>query len=61
MSDSQLIGKMVEISVMFDVVSINVHCNSDYEAQIFFDDITERLNKGDHITIDLGDQSKAQP
>lgn len=61
MSDSPLIGKTVEISVMLDVISINVHCNSDYEAQVFFDDITERLDKGDHITIEIGDQSKAKP
>lgn len=46
-----IVGKQIEISVLFDVVSINIHCGDDYEAQVFYDDIVARVMAGETITI----------
>ena len=57
---SETIGKKVAVSVMFDVVTIEVICGDDYLAQVFFDDITDRLRKGEGVTLLLGQKQKGE-
>jgi hypothetical protein len=57
MSDTELIGtigKKVAVSVRFDTVCVEIICGDDYLAQVLYDDLTERLQKGEGITIGLG-------
>lgn len=54
---SILVGKKVAISVLFDTVTIEIITGDDYEAQVLYDDITERLQKGEGITLGLGQKS----
>jgi hypothetical protein len=54
------IGKKVAVSVLFDTVSINVICGDDYLAQVLYDDLIERLRKGDGITLSLSQRRKAE-
>ena len=42
----------LSISVMFDVVTLNIVCSSDYAAQVLFDDFSERLAAGQVIGIE---------
>ena len=46
-------GKKTEVGVIFDVVRIEIHCGDDYEAQVLFDDIVERLQAGHGLTIGM--------
>lgn len=43
--------KKIEVDVMFDTVSIRIHCGDDYEAQVLFDDITQRLQSGEGLVV----------
>jgi hypothetical protein len=47
------VGRQLAVSVRFDTVSIDVMCGDDYEAQVLFDDLTERLQKGEGITLSV--------
>ena len=42
----------LSISVMFDVVRLDIVCSSDYAAQVLFDDFSERLAAGQVIGIE---------
>lgn len=53
-----LIKKQMEIAVLFDVVEIKIHCGDDYEAQVMYDDIVERMQSGQGITLGVLPQSK---
>ncbi len=56
MDDNDIQGlrnKRMSVSVLFDVVKIEVHCGDDYEAQVLFDDITDRLNSGERLYLDV--------
>lgn len=46
-----LTGKHINVNVLFDVVSIEVHCGDDYEAQVLFDDVAETLKAKGSVTI----------
>jgi hypothetical protein len=48
------VGKKIEVSVQFDTVSVEIVCASGYEAQVFYDDISERLLRGEKICLTLG-------
>jgi hypothetical protein len=48
---TKLGGKKLGVSVLFDTVSIEVICGDEYEAQVLFDDLAERLGAGQDITI----------
>jgi hypothetical protein len=54
------VGKKVAISVLFDVVSIEVICGDDYLAQVLYDDLVDRLQKGEGFSLGLGQASKDQ-
>jgi hypothetical protein len=47
------VGKKVAVSVRFDTVVVEVICGDCYLAQVLFDDITERLQKGEGISLGL--------
>lgn len=42
----------ITLKVLFDMVSIEITCDSNYEAQVLFDDITERTAQGQQIIIE---------
>ncbi len=46
-----LAGKRINISVLFDVLRIEIACGDDYEAQVVFDDIAETLEAGGGFTL----------
>jgi hypothetical protein len=50
---TDLVGKKVVVSVLFDTVSIEVICGDDYLAQVLYDDLVERLQSGQGITLAL--------
>ena len=41
------------VSVVFDTVSIELHCGDAYEAQSLYDEIIERLRRGEGLTLGL--------
>ena len=41
----------LSISVLFDTVKIEIQCGSDYAAQVLFDDLAQRLEAGEEISI----------
>jgi hypothetical protein len=38
---------------MFDIVKIEVICGDNYEAQVLYDDICDRMKAGEGITLAL--------
>ena len=48
-----VIGKKMVISVLFDTVSVKLICCDDYEAQVVYDDISQRLLSGEEITFGI--------
>jgi hypothetical protein len=54
------VGKQVAISVMFDIVKIEIICGDDYAAQVLYDDLVERLGAGQGITLGLGQKVPAE-
>lgn len=55
----QPVARKVAISVLFNVVRIELICGDDYAAQVLYDDLTERLQAGDGISLSLG-QNKSE-
>jgi hypothetical protein len=41
------------VSVLFDVVSIEIHCKDDYAAQVLYDDIVERMRSGEGMSLGI--------
>jgi hypothetical protein len=39
------------IEVLFHTVRINIECASEYEAQVLFDDLADRLSRGEDVCI----------
>jgi hypothetical protein len=50
---SDKVSKKIAVSVEFDIVSIKIVCGDDYHAQVMYDDIVQRLQNGESISIDL--------
>ena len=48
---TDLVGKKVAISVMFDVVKVEVICGDEYLAQVLYDDLIERMRSGEGISL----------
>jgi hypothetical protein len=48
---SDLVGKKIAVSVMFDTVSIEIMCGDGYDAQVLYEDITDRLRDGETISL----------
>ena len=58
-----LVGNSVHVSVVFNVVRIEVECDDEYQAQVLYDDIVERMQNGGQLAIShgvrlTGDQTK---
>lgn len=41
----------VAVSILFDTVTIEMSCGDEYAAQILFEEITERLQRGEGLTL----------
>lgn len=50
-------NKKMDASVLFDTVTISIHCGDDYEAQVVFDHITDTIKAGGKIEIGGGSLS----
>ena len=50
---SMILNKKLAVSVLFDVVKIEVICGDDYEAQVLYDDLIERLQAGEGISLSV--------
>jgi hypothetical protein len=46
------------VSVLMDIVRIDLHCGDAYAAQVLFDDICERM-KTSKITVEFGHGARA--
>ena len=46
-------NKKLAVSVLFVVVKIEVICGDDYEAQVLYDDLIERLQAGEGISLSV--------
>mgnify|MGYP001597966348 FL=1 len=51
---TDMVGKKVAVSVLFDSVNIEIICGDDYLAQVLYDDLIDRLRSGKGITLALG-------
>lgn len=49
----QPIARKVAVSVLFDVVSIELICGDDYAAQVLYDDLIDRLQSGEGIRLSV--------
>jgi hypothetical protein len=54
------VGKKVAVSVRFDTVTLEVICGDEYEAQVLYDDLVERLRSGEGISLSLGQPESAK-
>ena len=58
---ANLSGKKLAVSVKFDVVQLEIICGDDYEAQVLFDDLIDRLRDGEGISLNiLGAKAEAK-
>lgn len=46
-----LIARQVVIGVMFDTVTIELHCGDEYAAQVLHDDLCQRIASGEGISL----------
>lgn len=53
MTEKLAVSRKLAVSVLFDTVSIEVICGDDYEAQVLYDDLIERLQAGENITLSV--------
>lgn len=51
MTKPQRVGRQIAISVLMDVVTIEVICGDNYEAQVLYDDLVDRLRSGEGMTL----------
>lgn len=58
---SDLVGKKMAIGVLFDTVTTEIICGDDYAAQILYDDIVERVQSGQVVSLSLGGPAVARP
>lgn len=49
----------VRLSVMGDVVSIELHCGDEYMAQVLLDDLGDRARVG-RVCVEFGVKAKAE-
>lgn len=52
-TQAQRVGKKIAVSVLWDTVKVEIICGDDYEAQVLYDDLTDRLQKGEGITLSV--------
>ena len=46
-----LVAKWVVVEVIFDVVTIQLHCGDEYAAHVLHDDICDKLKSGEKIAL----------
>ena len=49
--DELLHAQNISVSVFLNTVKIEIECGGDYEAQVLFEDLIERLQDGQEISI----------
>lgn len=47
------VPRKVAVDVLGDTVKLHIICGDDYEAQVLYDDIVERLRAGESISLNL--------
>lgn len=55
------IGNSILLGVMFDTVEIKIVCDSDYGAQVLYDDLVDRLQAGQGIILAPGQKVVLEP
>lgn len=55
------VGKKMAVSVLFDTVTVEIICGDDYLAQVLYDDIVERMQSGQGISLGLVGPCVAKP
>ena len=53
MAELTLTKGSVEVSVLFDMVQIQIHCGDEYVAQSAYDELVELLKIGKGLTLCL--------
>ena len=53
MTEKLVVSRKVAVSVLFDSVTIELDCGDAYEAQVLYDDLIQRLQSGEGITLSL--------
>lgn len=48
---SEKVGRKIQIGILFDTVTLSIHCGSEYEAEVFYDDLIERMKAGEGFSI----------
>lgn len=43
----------IAISVLFDTVTVELICGDEYAAQVTYDDIVDRLHRGEGLTLSV--------
>ena len=58
---AEAIGKGLLVGIGIDArVTIEVVCNSDYEAEVLYEDIIDRLRRGEAISFSVAAQEPAK-
>jgi len=52
----ELVSKKIAINVRrnLDTVTIDIVCENDYQAELFYEDVVEKMQKGDDLTLKIG-------
>jgi hypothetical protein len=58
---ADLVGKRLAISIQDDVVSIEILCDGDYEAEVLYDDLIERARSGEGFSLGVSAAKPANP
>jgi len=43
----------IAISVLFDTVTVELICGDEYAAQVTYDDLIDRLQRGEGLTLSI--------
>lgn len=53
-----LVAKKVAVSILFDTVSIELICGDGLRANVLYDDLIERLQSGQELTLCFNDRAE---
>lgn len=48
-----IVSRSFHASTLLDVISLSFVCGSAYEAQVLFEDLSERLRRGEEVVLRL--------
>jgi hypothetical protein len=48
------VGDSINVSVVFNTVRIEIECADEYQAQVAYDDIVQRMQNGGKLAISYG-------